>query len=105
MAGLPFLDPDSVSRSGMDARFMGEALDLARAVAGRTWPNPPVGAVVVKDGRVVGRGAHQGPGTAHAEPRALDMAGELARGLVTEWYLNQNRGLERRENAQVSEQQ
>ncbi len=59
---------------------MGEALALARGVPGRTWPNPPVGAVVVKDGRIVGRGAHRGPGNLHAEPAALAEAGEAARG-------------------------
>lgn len=63
-----------------DRAFMDEALALARSVPGRTWPNPPVGAVIVRDGRIVGRGAHQGPGRAHAEPVALDDAGDLARG-------------------------
>ena len=67
-------------RDAMDRCFMAEALALARGVPGRTWPNPPVGAVVVKEGRVVGRGAHLGPGLPHAEPLALAEAGAAARG-------------------------
>ena len=63
-----------------DAAFMSEALALAAGVPARTWPNPPVGAVVVRDGRVVGRGAHAGPGRPHAEVVALAEAGALARG-------------------------
>ena len=59
---------------------MADALALARGVSSRTWPNPPVGAVVVKDGQIVGSGAHEGPGTLHAEPVALAQAGESARG-------------------------
>lgn len=59
---------------------MSAALALAQRVPHRTWPNPPVGAVVVKDGVIVGRGAHLGPGHPHAEPVALDQAGDLARG-------------------------
>lgn len=53
-----------------DDRFMQRALDLAREPA-FTSPNPRVGAVVVRDGRVVGEGAHRGPGTPHAEAGAL----------------------------------
>lgn len=63
-----------------DRAHMAEALALARAVACRTWPNPPVGAVVVREGEVVGRGAHAGAGSPHAEPLALADAGEAARG-------------------------
>lgn len=63
-----------------DTRWMGEALSLARGVAGRTWPNPPVGAVVVHNGEVVGRGAHLGAGQPHAEPVALAEAGAAAKG-------------------------
>jgi len=59
---------------------MREALDLAATACGRTNPNPMVGAVVVKDGRVVGRGCHQRAGEPHAEVLALREAGELARG-------------------------
>ncbi len=63
-----------------DRRFMLEALALAARPARRPWPNPPVGAVVVRNGVVVGRGAHHGAGTAHAEAVALAEAGERARG-------------------------
>jgi len=67
-------------QDALDRCFMAEALVLAKGVMSRTWPNPPVGAVVVKDGVIVGRGAHEGPGKPHAEPVALDEAGESARG-------------------------
>ena len=63
-----------------DRRFMALALDMARAIPVRPWPNPPVGAVVVAGGRVVGAGAHHGPGTPHAEQAALDQAGAAAAG-------------------------
>lgn len=59
---------------------MAEVLDLAVRIPGRPWPNPPVGAVVVRDGRVIGRGAHHGAGTLHAERIALAEAGEGAWG-------------------------
>jgi diaminohydroxyphosphoribosylaminopyrimidine deaminase/5-amino-6-(5-phosphoribosylamino)uracil reductase len=59
---------------------MDEALGLAARVPRRPWPNPPVGAVVVSGGRVVGRGSHHGAGTAHAEIVALDEAGARAQG-------------------------
>jgi len=64
----------------VDRCFMAEAVALARGVGVRTWPNPPVGAVVVAKGVVVGRGAHEGPGRPHAEPVALADAGDKARG-------------------------
>jgi diaminohydroxyphosphoribosylaminopyrimidine deaminase / 5-amino-6-(5-phosphoribosylamino)uracil reductase len=63
-----------------DARFMQLALTLGRRGQGRTWPNPAVGAVVVKDGVIVGRGWTQPGGRPHAEPDALKRAGEAARG-------------------------
>ena len=63
-----------------DARFMQLALALGRRGQGRTWPNPAVGAVVVKDGVIVGRGWTQPGGRPHAEPEALRRAGEAARG-------------------------
>src|SRR5216684_7545150 len=63
-----------------DQRFMALALTLGRRGQGRTWPNPAVGAVVVKDGVVVGRGWTQPGGRPHAEPEALRRAGEAARG-------------------------
>ena len=62
------------------ARAMHRAVDLARAVRGRTSPSPPVGAVVLQGDRVVGEGATAPPGGPHAEVNALAAAGELARG-------------------------
>ncbi len=59
---------------------MDEALALAREGAGRTSPNPAVGAVVVRDGEVIGRGFHTYAGLKHAETVALEQAGERARG-------------------------
>jgi diaminohydroxyphosphoribosylaminopyrimidine deaminase/5-amino-6-(5-phosphoribosylamino)uracil reductase len=63
-----------------DTRMMEEALALAQRAAGRTSPNPLVGAVVVADGHVVGRGFHARAGDAHAEVVALREAGGRARG-------------------------
>jgi diaminohydroxyphosphoribosylaminopyrimidine deaminase/5-amino-6-(5-phosphoribosylamino)uracil reductase len=63
-----------------DRRFMTLALALGRRGLGRTWPNPAVGAVIVKDGTVVGRGWTQPGGRPHAEIEALGGAGAAARG-------------------------
>src|SRR5262245_36914797 len=63
-----------------DHRYMLLALALGRRGQGRTWPNPAVGAVVVKDGVIIGRGWTQPGGRPHAEPEALRRAGEAARG-------------------------
>lgn len=60
--------------------FMQRALDLARRAKGRTSPNPLVGAVIVKDEKVIGEGYHQKAGTPHAEVHALNAAGENAKG-------------------------
>ena len=60
--------------------FMQRALDLARRAKGRTSPNPLVGAVIVKDGKVIGEGYHQKAGSPHAEVHALNAAGEDAKG-------------------------
>ncbi len=62
-----------------DEQYMREALALARLGRGRTSPNPVVGAIIVKNGRVVGRGWHQKAGTAHAEIHALAEAGTAAK--------------------------
>jgi diaminohydroxyphosphoribosylaminopyrimidine deaminase/5-amino-6-(5-phosphoribosylamino)uracil reductase len=62
------------------SQFMKEALELARRGAGRTSPNPAVGAVLVAGGKIVGRGFHTWAGRRHAEIVALEEAGELARG-------------------------
>jgi diaminohydroxyphosphoribosylaminopyrimidine deaminase/5-amino-6-(5-phosphoribosylamino)uracil reductase len=61
-------------------RYMVEALALAEQGRGQTSPNPTVGALVVKDERVVGRGYHTWAQVDHAEVVALDQAGEAARG-------------------------
>ncbi len=60
--------------------YMERALALAERARGRTSPNPPVGAVVVRDGVVVGEGWTQPPGQPHAEVMALHAAGAHARG-------------------------
>ncbi len=66
-------DPD-------DQRFMRLALDLGRRGLGNSWPNPAVGAVIVRDGVVIGRGWTQAGGRPHAETEALRRAGAAARG-------------------------
>lgn len=63
-----------------DGTYMAEALALAQRAAGRTSPNPLVGAIIVADGQVVGRGFHPRAGEPHAEIFALREAGERARG-------------------------
>ncbi len=63
-----------------DIAHMRSALALARRGLGNTWPNPSVGCVVVKDGRVVGRAVTAPGGRPHAESAALDIAGKAARG-------------------------
>jgi diaminohydroxyphosphoribosylaminopyrimidine deaminase/5-amino-6-(5-phosphoribosylamino)uracil reductase len=65
---------------GQDERFMAQALALAARGLGTTSPNPPVGAVVVRHGQVVGVGHHQRAGGPHAEVMALRQAGPRARG-------------------------
>src|SRR5688572_14180051 len=59
---------------------MQRALALATQGAGKTSPNPMVGAVIVKDGQIVGEGYYSGEGSPHAEVVALNQAGEAARG-------------------------
>ncbi len=60
--------------------FMQRALKLAGQAKGRTSPNPLVGAVIVKGGKVIGEGYHQKAGTPHAEVHALNAVGENAKG-------------------------
>lgn len=69
-----------------DERFMRMALRLALKGAGRTSPNPMVGAVLVRGGEVVGAGYHRRAGDDHAEIVALKRAGEKARGATL--YIN-----------------
>jgi diaminohydroxyphosphoribosylaminopyrimidine deaminase/5-amino-6-(5-phosphoribosylamino)uracil reductase len=71
---------DTAYSAAADQRFMALALALGRRGLGRTHPNPAVGAVVVKDGVIVGRGWTQVGGRPHAEPVALAQAGGAARG-------------------------
>lgn len=63
-----------------DAHQMEEALKLAEKGIGQTSPNPAVGALIVKNGEIVGRGFHTWSGVKHAEVAALEEAGEAARG-------------------------
>jgi len=63
-----------------EIRFMKEALELAKAGEGWVEPNPMVGALIVRDGRALGRGYHERFGAPHAEVRALEQARENARG-------------------------
>jgi len=63
-----------------DERYMRLALALGRRNLGRTWPNPAVGAVIVKDGVIIGRGWTQDGGRPHAEVEALRRARKLAQG-------------------------
>ena len=63
-----------------DARFMARALALAAEGLGRTFPNPPVGAVFARGGRVLGEGFHRHAGGPHAEIEALRAAGGRVRG-------------------------
>ena len=70
----PPADPEA------DRAHMAAALALARRVLGNTRPNPAVGCVIVRDGRVVGRGHTRPGGRPHAETEALRAAGEAARG-------------------------
>jgi diaminohydroxyphosphoribosylaminopyrimidine deaminase/5-amino-6-(5-phosphoribosylamino)uracil reductase len=64
----------------MSVEYMREALALARQGLGRTSPNPAVGAILVREGEVLGRGFHTWAGVKHAEALALEEAGEAARG-------------------------
>ena len=68
------------SAQDLDVRSMRAALALARRGLGTVWPNPAVGCVLVKQGRVVGRGWTQPGGRPHGETEALRRAGEDARG-------------------------
>ena len=73
----PYPLPASGER-GQDMDFMCQAIALARP--GRTWPNPAVGCVLVKDGAVIAEGATGDGGRPHAEEIALDIAGAAAKG-------------------------
>src|SRR3972149_1153760 len=64
------------------ARFMRLAIKLAEKGLGRTSPNPAVGSVVVKNGKIIGRGYHEKAGLPHAEVNALSDAGKKAKGSI-----------------------
>ncbi|MEW6226877.1 MAG: bifunctional diaminohydroxyphosphoribosylaminopyrimidine deaminase/5-amino-6-(5-phosphoribosylamino)uracil reductase RibD [Bacillota bacterium] len=70
----------SARSTGLDKAYMSLALKLARNGAGLTSPNPMVGALIVRDGQIVGWGYHSKAGGPHAEVFALKTAGELAKG-------------------------
>jgi diaminohydroxyphosphoribosylaminopyrimidine deaminase/5-amino-6-(5-phosphoribosylamino)uracil reductase len=68
------------AQTGPDEAWMARAVALAEGGRGATSPNPMVGAVLVRDGRVVGEGFHRAAGRAHAEAAALAAAGAAAAG-------------------------
>ena len=74
------MEADLLRFSKEDQTFMQRALALAAKARGWTSPNPMVGAVVVKNGRIIGEGYHHRAGEPHAEIHALNQAGENARG-------------------------
>ena len=69
-----------LQQSSLDRLYLERAYELAARGIGNTAPNPPVGAVVVREGRIVGEGYHHRAGEAHAEINALKRAGGAARG-------------------------
>ncbi len=74
------------SPTDFDRKMMQRCLELARRALGRTSPNPMVGAVVVKNGEIIGEGFHPRAGESHAEVFALKAAGENAQGAIV--YVN-----------------
>jgi diaminohydroxyphosphoribosylaminopyrimidine deaminase/5-amino-6-(5-phosphoribosylamino)uracil reductase len=72
--------PVPTAASADDARFMALALALGRRGLGHTWPNPAVGAVIVKDGVILARGWTQAGGRPHAEVEALHRAKKITQG-------------------------
>jgi diaminohydroxyphosphoribosylaminopyrimidine deaminase/5-amino-6-(5-phosphoribosylamino)uracil reductase len=79
-AAAPANGDPATANPANDHRFMQLALALGHRGLGRTWPNPAVGAVVVKDGVILGRGWTQPGGRPHAETEALKRAGKEAKG-------------------------
>ena len=73
-------------RTAADERFMRRTLELAAKALGRTSPNPVVGAVIVRNGRIIGEGFHRRAGLLHAEREALQRITETARGATI--YVN-----------------
>ncbi|AFY31355.1 bifunctional diaminohydroxyphosphoribosylaminopyrimidine deaminase/5-amino-6-(5-phosphoribosylamino)uracil reductase RibD [Calothrix sp. PCC 7507] len=77
---LPMDSTEKKAGSDFDRLMMRRCLELARQALGRTSPNPLVGAVIVKDGEIIGEGFHPRAGEPHAEVFALRAAGDAARG-------------------------
>ena len=69
-----------MTKNREDERFMQEALRLAKKGEGKTRSNPMVGALIVKNGKVIARGYHHGFGKPHAEVDALRKLGNRAKG-------------------------
>lgn len=69
-----------MTQLSIDEQYMRMALRLAEKAKGRTSPNPMVGAVVVKGGKIISRGFHRRAGEPHAEAKALSKAGKASRG-------------------------
>lgn len=88
---MPFASPFESTNSASeftetDRQLMQRCLELARQASGQTAPNPMVGAVIVRDGQIVGEGFHPKAGQPHAEVFALRAAGEQAKGATI--YVN-----------------
>ena len=75
-----------MTEHGKDGQYMEEALALARKGIGRTSPNPMVGALIVRKGRVIGRGYHARAGLPHAEIEAIKNARKSVQGATL--YVN-----------------
>ena len=80
MTTLPYLSYNSFTMSTADEKFMRPALKLARRGLGKVSPNPMVGAVVVKNGRIIAQGYHRAFGADHAEVDAFKNASENVAG-------------------------
>lgn len=80
------MEKQHIKENAEDIRHMKRALELAEKSAGSTNPNPLVGAVIVKDGRIIGEGRHERYGGAHAEVNAVRSAPESVEGAVV--YVN-----------------
>jgi diaminohydroxyphosphoribosylaminopyrimidine deaminase/5-amino-6-(5-phosphoribosylamino)uracil reductase len=78
--GAPNISGLPTSSASSDARWMAAAAALSERGRGRTWPNPNVGCLIVKDGRIVGRGWTQPGGRPHAEAMAIEQAGTETKG-------------------------
>lgn len=86
MISPPFFLSETSSRRESDLYFLDLALAVAAKGEGQVTPNPLVGAIVVKNGTVVGQGFHRYEGIKHAEVLALEEAGHLAKGATV--YVN-----------------